>query len=636
MKRVDRNRDLFVAASAALASSSALLAILAATNHLLARRTLPLLAVAALAGAAALYGWWRERHPEQPVVSDEERIARLEAHLRAREEELARVRAEETRAERAREAEHRWNLELRQKLNEIRLAHGPLGDTSDTRRMVLLLAMRLLGAQKGLLISRDDMDADGDLDLVCAEGFEHDPRHSAVVQRFANAAVERNKTIREDDVGPASFQHKTTDADREIKNLVAIPMYMADKFDGVVVACNKPGGFHDYDDEILLALGDQAGAVLQNARLHGELRGSYLTTVSMLAEAIEVKDPFLRGHSNEVSEYVAAVAERLHIDGRRREELAFGSLLHDIGKLGISERILLKPGPLSQEERSIVQLHPRIGYRLIQQVPALRGIAPAVLHHHERWDGSGYPAGLKGEEIPLEARIICVADSYSAMTSQRPYTQPLSPEEACAELERCAGTQFDPEIVRLFCAEVRKTPPSGQTPQPLAAALDDPELELRRKGDEPLFGYGSFEVIDNLTLLYCHRYAHELASSEAERARVQDRPFGVVLVRIMDIERVNREQGYAMGDASIQFAARAVQRAAGNCGGTAVRMSGRTLGVIIPGADEESAESCAEEIGKELAQGPATRCSTAAWRPGDSGEDVIARAESGLGASVSA
>lgn len=584
----------------------------------------------------ASYGWWQTRRANDAMRADARRVERIEAQARSREDELARVRSEVSRAKEARDVEHRWNLDLRDKLNEIRLAHGPLGDTTDTRRMVLLLAMQLLGAEKGLLISREDSDADGDLDLVCAEGFENDPTHSAVVQRFAGAAIDRDKTIREHDVGPASFQQETTDADREIRNLLAIPMYMADRFDGVVVAVNKPGGFHDYDDEVLLALGDHAGAVLQNARLHGELRGSYLTTVSMLTEAIDAKDPFVRGHSTEVSEYVAAVAERLGIDGRRREELTFGSLLRDIGKLGISERILLKPGPLSQEERSIIQLHPRIGFRLIQQVPTLRQIAPAVLHHHERWDGGGYPAGLKGEEIPIEGRIICVADSYNAMTLERSYAQPLTSAEACAELERCAGTQFDPEIVRLFCAEVRKTPRTGDTPHPPAAALDDPELELRRDRDEPLFGHGSFEVIDNLTLLYSHRYAHELAASEAERAKVQNRPFGVVFVRLTDIERVNAEEGYAMGDAALQLAARAVQRAAGNCGGTACRIGGRTLAVVIPAADASQCDSCSDEIAKELAEGPSVRISSATWHDGDSGEAVLARSAAELDTKVEA
>jgi HD-GYP domain-containing protein (c-di-GMP phosphodiesterase class II) len=180
--------------------------------------------------------------------------------------------------------------------------------------------------------------------------------------------------------------------------------------------------------------------VLQNARLRGELRGSYLATVSVLADAMEAKDPFLRSHSDEVSTYVAAVADRLGLDYRRREELIFGSLLHDIGKIGISERILLKPVELTPEERRIIELHSRIGYQLAQQVPTLRPIAPAILYHHEHFDGSGYPSGLRGEEIPLEARIICVADAFCAMTSDRTYRERLSAEDACVELERNAGT----------------------------------------------------------------------------------------------------------------------------------------------------------------------------------------------------
>ena len=180
--------------------------------------------------------------------------------------------------------------------------------------------------------------------------------------------------------------------------------------------------------------------MLHNERLRGELRTSYVATVTMLSDAIAAKDPFVGGHSEEVSAYVSAVAERLGIDQRRREELLFGSLLHDLGKIGISERILLKPAGLTVEERAIVELHPRIGYKLVSRIPRLETIALAVLHHHERWDGTGYPGRLKGEQIPLEARIIGVADAFSAMTADRPYSRRRPLEEACAEIERCAGT----------------------------------------------------------------------------------------------------------------------------------------------------------------------------------------------------
>ncbi len=210
------------------------------------------------------------------------------------------------------------------------------------------------------------------------------------MQRFANEVLERDRTIREKNL-EGEQENKDSAADGEINNLVAIPIYIQDEFDGVVVCANNPNGFDDFDDEVLLAVGDHAGATLQNARLQGELRTSYLATVGALTEAIEVKDPLVHGHSEDVSRYVEAVAGRLNLLLARREELIFGSLLHDVGKIGISERILLKPAKLTPEERSVIGLHPRIGYRLVEQVPALRPIAPAILHHHERFDGKGYP-----------------------------------------------------------------------------------------------------------------------------------------------------------------------------------------------------------------------------------------------------
>jgi HD-GYP domain-containing protein (c-di-GMP phosphodiesterase class II) len=147
---------------------------------------------------------------------------------------------------------------------------------------------------------------------------------------------------------------------------------------------------------------------------------------------------------------VAAVARRLGIDARGREDLVFASLLHDVGKVGISGRILRKPGPLTPAERAAVERHPRLGASLVSHVPELAEFAPAVLHHHERWDGDGYPAQLRGEAIPLEARLIGVADAFAAMLADRPYRPARSLEEACAELERCAGTQFDPTVVPVF------------------------------------------------------------------------------------------------------------------------------------------------------------------------------------------
>jgi HD-GYP domain-containing protein (c-di-GMP phosphodiesterase class II) len=532
----------------------------------------PLLILGA-AGAISLTGWWRDRTGRS--AAEEAERERLESALREREEalhearkelgsakesedehrqerqrlesrlreskrELGRERYLRMRSERALQAEKDWRQGLHREVMRLARERGSLGDPSDVPSMVLRLARTLVGAEKGLLFSRQD--GGEELELVAAEGFEHDPKDSAIVERFAKEVLERDQTVREENYrGTQSGQR--SGADGEIENIVAIPIYLQDEFSGVVVCANSPEGFDEYDDEVLLAVGDHVGATLQNARLQGELRASYLATVSVLTEAIEVKDPFLRGHSDEVSRYVAAVAERFDLPPTRREELVFGSLLHDVGKIGISERILLKPARLTPEERAVVKLHPRIGYRLVRQVPALRPIAPAILHHHERFDGGGYPSGLRGEQIPLEARIICVVDAFSAMVSDRPCHKRMTTGEACAELESCAGTQFDPEVVRVFVEEVRRNP--LELEQGPTVALGDPELEVRR--DEPVLGYGPLAIIDNLTLLYTRRYLHEAARAEAQRAEVQGSPFGVVLVELAGIAEVNRPEATRPG-----------------------------------------------------------------------------------------
>ena len=507
-------------------------------------------ALGLLAGTRRALGRARGRADAERRRLDEA-VADHEARLDATRDELAVERdllddERERRdgIERRVEVEARWNEELREQLRSLHAEKGTLGDTSDVRALVLHTARTLLGAEKGMLLARTDHDGDGHLDLVYAEGFEHDPEHSAVAQHFAAQVLARDETVRAADPGELELAERTP-ADDEIENLVAVPIYIHDRFRGVVVCANKRGGFDEYDDDVLLALGDHAGAALHNARLRGDVRGAYLATVRVLADAVEAKDRGLRGHANDVSAGVLAVADSLGIEPRGREQLIFASLLHDVGKLALSEGILLKPGPLTPEERALVEEHPRIGHRLVEQVPALRAIAPAVLHHHERWDGEGYPARLRGEEIPLEARLICVADAFSAMREERPYRDAKSLEDACEELKRCAGTQFDPTVVRHFVEEVLRRPPELVT-GPLQRALADPELAARRPGGA-LLGDGAISAVDNLTLLYGHRFLHELAAAEAVRAELQGRPFAVLLVELTDLRARNADDGVCGG-----------------------------------------------------------------------------------------
>jgi HD-GYP domain-containing protein (c-di-GMP phosphodiesterase class II) len=171
-----------------------------------------------------------------------------------------------------------------------------------------------------------------------------------------------------------------------------------------------------------------------------------------LSEVIEARDPYARGHSARVARMAHAVGVQLGCGEDRLALLDLGGALHDVGKLAVSETILTKPGPLTDVEMAEVKAHPEIGARLVSLERPLLPALPGVLYHHERWDGGGYPSGLAGEEVPFEARILAVADSFDAMTSDRPYRSALQVERAIEEVDRCAGSQFDPEVAVAFLA----------------------------------------------------------------------------------------------------------------------------------------------------------------------------------------
>jgi HD-GYP domain-containing protein (c-di-GMP phosphodiesterase class II) len=187
----------------------------------------------------------------------------------------------------------------------------------------------------------------------------------------------------------------------------------------------------------------------RDSRPWGELRPA-VTALLALSDAIEARDPYTRGHSTRVARMAHAVGLRLGCGEARLALLRLGGALHDVGKLTVSEAVLNKPGPLTEAELVEVRGHPEAGARLVALDRALRHALPGVLYHHERWDGGGYPKGRAGSEIPLEARILAVADSFDAMTSNRPYRSALPAGHAIEEVDRCAGTQFDPDVALAF------------------------------------------------------------------------------------------------------------------------------------------------------------------------------------------
>jgi diguanylate cyclase (GGDEF)-like protein len=182
-------------------------------------------------------------------------------------------------------------------------------------------------------------------------------------------------------------------------------------------------------------------------------RAARYRAAASLAKAVDARDAYTGSHSERVGELAARIARRLGVEEPQVELIRLAASLHDLGKLAIPEEILRKPSSLNESEQLVLQRHPQIGFRMLESL-GVEPIAEWVLHHHERWDGDGYPNRLRGEEIPLGARIIFVADAYDAMTSERVYRKPLAPVEALQELERCAGSQFDPSVVEAFSEEL--------------------------------------------------------------------------------------------------------------------------------------------------------------------------------------
>ncbi len=181
-----------------------------------------------------------------------------------------------------------------------------------------------------------------------------------------------------------------------------------------------------------------------------ELEKAYLDTIEILRYTVEAKDPYTKGHSDRVSEYSVLIGKKMGLSEEELHTLKIGGLFHDIGKIGIPDSILLKESKLDDEEYSQVKNHPSIGVHILGNAETFKDIIPIVYHHHERYDGRGYPGKLKGEEIPLLARIACVADAFDAMTSKRTYRNKLPIEVVTEEIEKNSGTQFDPKISKVF------------------------------------------------------------------------------------------------------------------------------------------------------------------------------------------
>jgi HD-GYP domain-containing protein (c-di-GMP phosphodiesterase class II) len=326
-------------------------------------------------------------------------------------------------------------------------------DFEYVKRRAITASTELLGCETSSLLLKDDK---GKLFFEVALGEKGE-----VVKRFQLnvgegiagwVAMHGEPLIVPHAKEDARFFKKVDEAaDFITHNIICVPLRVKEEIIGVIQGINKrEGEFTDDDLELFQSLANQIAIALDNARLYGELNDMAMQLVEGLSEAIEKRDSYSGGHPQRVLKICMAMSEYLPLTAEEKKQLTLAAILHDIGKVGITDHILGKNGRLTVEELEIIREHPRVGAKIVGNIKQLRPIVPGIKYHHEHYDGTGYPEMLHGEEIPLIARIIAVADTYDAIINERAYHRGKSKSEAVAEITGNAGTQFDPHIVEVF------------------------------------------------------------------------------------------------------------------------------------------------------------------------------------------
>jgi HD-GYP domain-containing protein (c-di-GMP phosphodiesterase class II) len=239
---------------------------------------------------------------------------------------------------------------------------------------------------------------------------------------------------------------------------LAVPVLVDGAVWGVLnIEAIDPGALAESDTVLVEAIATSFGAAVHRARLVADLEGAFTTTLAALTSTVEAKDDYTACHGEDVAVLAERVALRMALSSTQARDVRYAAMLHDLGKVAVPSEILLKPGPLTDEEWVTMRSHAAIGGELVARIDAFAHLAPAVRASHERWDGGGYPDGLAGEQIPLAARIIAACDTYDAIVTDRPYRPARSPREACEELRRVAGTQLDTSVVDALVAELAES-----------------------------------------------------------------------------------------------------------------------------------------------------------------------------------
>jgi len=336
-------------------------------------------------------------------------------------------------------------------LHDVSKAMNSTLDIDEVVEIIMEKTSALMGSARVLLML---LDSTGKvLSIHSSLGFEKDDLKLECfhnIKSFDHCIVHRGTVISLDDVLSGEDYRESIAVMPSLAQMVFAPLEIKGRAYGLLGVAGHGHELSEIELEIFCALGSQAAVAIENASLYRKLKDAFEHTAEALAEAVGSRDPYTGGHTRRVEEYALMVADAIGLQMKEREELKLAAILHDIGKIGIDDAILRKGGVLTGDEDSAMRRHPEIGARILGYVKEMQGVIPGVLHHHERFDGSGYPDGLKGERIPLNARIIAIADAFDALTTDRPYRKGPARARALAIISEDSAAQFDPALVRVF------------------------------------------------------------------------------------------------------------------------------------------------------------------------------------------